>query len=236
MTKERRSLQTFHTSNLKNCLNLRHANVQYMGEWTIKTPNPICRLFFNFTVNRLCGILFNRFYRLEISWLVFLIQLVNYCCPNGRGKYICVLLPLYSTFSLTSSPVPPPSSQRKCTVYTDSVWQGWGGGGLNCTVDHILQEFYSLFLTRFRTYKIVSPPQTKMTSKDDNKGLVSLKFLRPWYSSSPVDGCSRSLSTCHICMDKYRVPVVSTACWHVHCERCWLLCLATKESRDSQWF
>ncbi len=50
---------------------------------------------------------------------------------------------------------------------------------MNCTVDHILQEFYTLFLTRFRTYKIVSSPQTKMTSKDDIKGLVSLKFLRP---------------------------------------------------------
>jgi hypothetical protein len=39
---------------------------------------------------------------------------------------------------------------------------------------------YTLFLTRFRTYKIASPPLTKMTSKDDIKGLVSLKFLRPW--------------------------------------------------------
>ncbi len=54
-----------------------------------------------------------------------------------------------------------------------------GGGVLNCVVDHILQEFYTLILTRFRTYKIASPPQTKMTSKDDIKGLVSLKFLCP---------------------------------------------------------
>jgi hypothetical protein len=37
---------------------------------------------------------------------------------------------------------------------------------LNCVVDHILQEFYTLFLTRFRTYKIASPPPTKITSKD----------------------------------------------------------------------
>jgi hypothetical protein len=70
-----------------------------------------------------------------------------YCCP--------------STFSLTSPP-----SQTKCTVYTDSVWL-WGGGVLSCVVDHILQEFFTLFLTRFRTYKIASPPQNKMTSKDD---------------------------------------------------------------------
>ncbi len=40
------------------------------------------------------------------------------------------------------------------------------------TEDHILQEFYTLFLTRFRTYKIASPPLTKMTSKDDIKGFV----------------------------------------------------------------
>jgi hypothetical protein len=50
---------------------------------------------------------------------------------------------------------------------------------MNCTVDHILQEFNTLFLTRFRTYKIASPPQTKMTSKDDIKGMVSSKLLRP---------------------------------------------------------
>ncbi len=58
------------------------------------------------------------------------------------------------------------------------------GGMLKCTVDHILQEFYTLFLTRFRTYKIASPTQTKMTSKDDMKGLVSLKFFRPCYQCS----------------------------------------------------
>jgi hypothetical protein len=93
----------------------------------------------------------------------------------------CVLLPLYCTFFLTSSPLPP----SQCTVYTvqtvcDCGGGGGGGGVLKCTVDHILQEFSTLFLTRFRTYKIASSPQTKMTSKDDIKVLVSLMFLRPW--------------------------------------------------------
>ncbi len=109
------------------------------------------------------------------SWFVFSTKLVN-CCPHGRRNYTCVLLPLYRTFSRTSSPLPP--SQCTVNVYADSVWL-WGGGGVKCTVDHILQEFYTLFLTRFRTHKIAPPPQTKMTSKDDIKGLVSLKFLRP---------------------------------------------------------
>jgi hypothetical protein len=82
------------------------------------------------------------------SWLAFSTQLVN--C--GRRNYTCVLLPLYL---LSDLPLP---SQTKCTVYTDSVWLWEGGGVFSCAEDHILQEFYTLFLTRFRTYKIASPP------------------------------------------------------------------------------
>ncbi len=66
------------------------------------------------------------------------------------------------------------------SIYRQCGAVGWGVGEmLNCAVDHFLREFYTLILTRFRTYKIASPPQTKMTSEDDIKGLVSLKFLRP---------------------------------------------------------
>ncbi len=36
----------------------------------------------------------------------------------------------------------------------------------SCVVDHILQEFYTLFLTRFRTYKIATPSQAKITSNE----------------------------------------------------------------------
>jgi hypothetical protein len=99
--------------------------------------------------------------------------------PWTKELCTCVLLPLYCTFSLTSSPLPPfliYSICRQCVI----VGGGGAGGMLNCAVDHILQEFYTLFLTRFRTYKIATPPQTKMTSKDDIKGFVSLKFLRLW--------------------------------------------------------
>jgi hypothetical protein len=32
---------------------------------------------------------------------------------------------------------------------------------MSCVGDYILQEFNSLFLTRFRTYKIAAPSQTK---------------------------------------------------------------------------
>ncbi len=148
-----------------------------MDELTIKTPNPICRLFFkidlltDFAALCLTDCIDRRYIHL---WLVFSTQLVN-CCPHGQRTILVNCCP--STFLW---PPPHPLSQTNCTVHTDSVWLWVGGGGLNCVVDYILQEFYTLFLTRLRTYKIASPPQTKMTSKDDIWGLVSLKFLRPW--------------------------------------------------------
>jgi hypothetical protein len=74
--------------------------------------------------------------------LVFSTPLVN-CCP--------------STFSLTF-PTPPPSFLSKRTV---GIYRQCGGGWgvLSCVVDHIL------FLNRFITYKIDTPPQTKTPVK-----------------------------------------------------------------------
>ncbi len=36
-------------------------------------------------------------------------------------------------------------------------------------------------------------------------------------------------SMCNICMDVYNRPVVSTLCWHVSCEECWLRALGSKK-------
>jgi hypothetical protein len=103
--------------------------------------------------------------------------------PAGTILYLCTVAPLLYLLSDLLPPPPLPNVQTVCD---------WGGGGvggvLKCTVDYILQEFYTLFLTRFRTYKIASPPLTKMTrSKDNIKGLVSLKFLRPCLT--PFEQC-----------------------------------------------
>ncbi len=138
-----------------------------MDEWTIKTPNPICRLFFkNWPVNRLCGIMFNRFYRLGMhSLMVGILDPACELLPQWTKElYLCTVAPLLYLWP------PPPLPLPKQIVQ-------WGV--LNCAVDHILQEFNTLFLARFRTYKIASPPQTKWPVK------TKLRKLRDWclYSS-----------------------------------------------------
>ncbi len=104
--------------------------------------------------------------------------------PWTKELYLCTVAPL---LYLLSDLLPPfPNVQ-----YIQTVCDIGGGGEVRwgvliCTVYHILQEFYTLFLTRFRTYKVASPPLTKITSKDDIKGLVSLKFLRPCWPPIPL--------------------------------------------------
>jgi hypothetical protein len=129
----------------------------------IKTPNPICRLFFkidlltDFAALCLTDFIDWRYFH---SWFVFLTQLV-YCSP--------------STFSLTSPATPLPKLNVQYIHYTDSVWL-WGGVELCCrpytagvlhSVSDQIQNLQKCFT-----------PQTKMASKDDIKGMVSLKFLR----------------------------------------------------------
>jgi hypothetical protein len=75
---------------------------------------------------------------------VFSNTLVN-CCP--------------STFSRTS-PLPKVNVQ-----YIQTVFVCGGGGGDELCCRPYLQEFNTLFLTRFRTYKIATPPQTKTPVK-----------------------------------------------------------------------
>ncbi len=76
---------------------------------------------------------------------------VNYC-PNNL---------------LSFSPPPPllPShTKSKYGIYRQCLARRmWGGGGwvLNCVGDHILKEFSTLFITRFRTYKIALTSPTK---------------------------------------------------------------------------
>ncbi len=90
-----------------------------------------------------------RAYRLEIQsvMLVFSTQL-------------CELLPLWPSLLFKSLP----ASLCQSTVHTNIVWLG-GGGGRECLV--LLDTVFcrslinSLYLTRFRTYKIARQPQTK---------------------------------------------------------------------------
>jgi hypothetical protein len=93
---------------------------------------------------------------------------------EGTILYLCTVAPLLYLLSDLLPPYPLPNVQY---VHAVCDCGGVGGGVLKCTVDHIL--FYALFLTGFRTYKIASPPLTKMTIKEDIKGLVSLTFLCP---------------------------------------------------------
>jgi hypothetical protein len=95
-------------------------------------------------------------------WVYRRLEIQSQSCWYFRiSTHLCELLP---SNLLSGSPLPPPLPKVKVgTVYTDNVLLGGGGGGgvLSCVGDHILQEFNTLFLTKFRTSKIALSPQTK---------------------------------------------------------------------------
>ncbi len=133
-----------------------------------KKPIPICRLFFKIDLlTDIPALCLTDFIDL-IYYIRSLVGIFDPACklltPWTKELYLCILVYCCpSIFSLTSSPLP----KLKCTVYTDSLC---GGGGGIVLVDHILQEFYTLFLTRLRTYQITSPPQTKWPVKTTLRG------------------------------------------------------------------
>ena len=64
-------------------------------------------------------------------------------------------------------------------------------------------------------------PSTPLTATARSSSLLS--------SSSPPSPPRSSSFRCLICVDAYQKPLVSTACWHVHCEECWLRVLGVKK-------
>ncbi len=133
--------------------------VAWTNELQYKDTKPYMLAFLkNWPVYRHCGIVFNRFYILEIHslsglyfrpslWTVAPMDegtILMYCCPSTLS-------------SLWPSPLP---KLNVLYIQTVCVTGAGEGGVFSCPVDHILQEFYTLFLARFRTYRIATPPQT----------------------------------------------------------------------------
>jgi hypothetical protein len=76
-------------------------------------------------------------------------------------------------------------------------WVGGGGGVLSCVEDHILKEFNTLFLTRFRTYKIAGPPQTK-TLENSGRTWQSVFEIRMFIYYF-LDALHYIIQNCFIC-------------------------------------
>jgi hypothetical protein len=137
-----------------------------MDELTIKTLNPICRLFFKIDLlTDIAALCLTDF--IDWRYIHSLVCIFDPACellpPWTKELYLCTVAPLSSLW-----PPPPPFPNKMYSIqYTDSVCLG---GGVNCAVDHILQEMYTLFLTRFKTYQIASPPQTKWPLKTTLRG------------------------------------------------------------------
>ncbi len=157
-----------------------------MDEWIKKTPNPISRLFFKIDLfPELAALCLTDF--IDWRYIHSLFGIFDPACellaPWAKG--IILLYCCSSIFSLTSHPLPPLPKLNVQYIQTVYVWGGGGGwmcwrpysAGILHSVSDRIQNLPNCFTT-----------PNKMTSENDIKGLVSLKFLRPcstlsWTSS-----------------------------------------------------
>jgi hypothetical protein len=143
-----------------------------MDDRTIKTPNPICRLFFKIgLLTDFAALCFTDF----IDWryihsVVCIFDPAWTVAPMEEGTILVNCYP--SSFSLTSPPSPLPKLKNLLySIYRQCVWLG-GDVELCCrpyaavvlhSVSGQIQSLQNCYTT---------PKQ--ITSKDDIKGLVSL--------------------------------------------------------------
>ena len=98
-------------------------------------------------------------WRYSHSWFVFSTQLVSCCPPHGWGGTIlvyCWVLPLYYTFSLTSSPHPPFPTY---SIYRQCVTVGGGGGGWNVLWTIFCRSFTLCFWPDSEPTKLLHRPK-----------------------------------------------------------------------------
>ncbi len=101
------------------------------------------------------------------------------------------------TFSLVHLPLSPPFPKSKYSIF-DSVWLGEGGRELSCFGDHILQEFNTLFLTRFQNLQNCHPKQKPLRGRGGALRQILVNTLRKVPLQVHLALLSINLSTCGI--------------------------------------
>ncbi len=146
-----------------------------------KRPISICRLFFTIDLlTYIAALCITDF--IDWRYIHSLVGIFDPACellpPWTKELYLCTVAPLSSLW-----PPPPLSKLNVLFIQTVSVWGGEGGGwivlcrsfsaGILHSVSDQMQNIPNYFTT-----------PNEMTNENDIKGLVSLKFLRPWHIST----------------------------------------------------
>ncbi len=95
-----------------------------------------------------------------------LLKFIEWRCSQLSWHFLPIFWNYCPSNLLSGSPAPPPFpcvKEKYSIQYTDSERLGGGGGGgvLIPVGDQIMQEFNTLYLTRFKTYKIARPSPSK---------------------------------------------------------------------------
>jgi len=72
-------------------------------------------------------------------------------------------------------------------------------------------------------------PHSLLVKQADSKDHIISALKTRIQELEEMNKEAKQKNRCLICLGDYRKPVVSTSCWHVHCEECWLQALGNKK-------
>ncbi|XP_044740995.1 E3 ubiquitin-protein ligase Rnf220-like [Chrysoperla carnea] len=73
------------------------------------------------------------------------------------------------------------------------------------------------------------PEETSSSSNEKVNKNPTIEALKQRVRELEKSESNKSQYKCLICMGRYKTPVISICCWHVHCELCWLKTLGIKK-------
>ncbi len=169
-------------SALSSKMNTRKRLLRHVEGLNCKRPMPKCRLFFKIDLLTDIAALCITDY-IDWRYIHSLVGIFDPACelltPWTKELYFCNVAPLSSLW-------PPPPLPKLNVLFIQTVCVRVGGGGLI-----VLCRPYSAGILHSVSDQMQNLPNyfttsNKMTSENDIKGLVSLKFLRPCFD---IKGC-----------------------------------------------
>lgn len=113
------------------------------------------------------------------------------------------------------------TSKSPTSIVTTTMDSGGGGGGGD---DKPTSSKKSTIKTTEKSSHAATSVNHMFSTETYGEIIKSLKKKIKEYES-----LIKNKSKCLICLDEFKVPVVSICCWHVHCEECWLRTLGARK-------
>lgn len=144
----------------------------------------------------------------------------NNCHQSENSKNGLNSSPVIKNGETSIQPTTSNSFENHCVAETEVIYSESTASSSKITID--LKDGSVREVTT-----VTNQPSASSFAQSDTAALQIIEALKE--KIREYETIIKNKSKCLICMDEFRIPVVSICCWHVHCEECWLRTLGARK-------